>query len=253
MVEYGLLAGAAFAAGFVDAVVGGGGLIQIPALFSAMGGTAPATLLGTNKVASVFGTGAAAVNYARRTQIAWTTVAPAAIAAFLFAIIGAYTVTKIPPDFLRGLLPFVLIAVAGYTFYRKDLGSVHAPLHTGTKEKVLAILVGAGIGFYDGFFGPGTGSFLVFLFVRSFGFDFLGASAAAKVVNVACNVAAIMLFGLTGHIIWQLGLMMAVCQVVGSVLGTKLALKHGSEFVRRLFLVVVVLLIIKTGYDAWFK
>lgn len=253
MVEYGLLAGAAFAAGFVDAVVGGGGLIQIPALFSAMAGTAPATLLGTNKVASVFGTSAAAVNYARRTPIAWTTVAPAAIAAFLFAFFGAYTVTKIPADFLRSLLPFVLLAVAIYTFYRKDLGSIHAPLHTGTKERVLAILVGSGIGFYDGFFGPGTGSFLVFLFVRSFGFDFLSASAAAKVVNVACNLAAILLFGLTGHIIWQLGLMMAVCQVVGSVLGTKLALKHGSEFVRRLFLVVVTLLIVKTGYDAWLK
>lgn len=253
MVEYGVLAGAAFAAGFVDAVVGGGGLIQIPALFSTMGNTAPATLFGTNKVASVFGTSAAAVNYARRTSIAWSTVAPAAIAAFVFAFFGAYTVTRIPPDFLRGLLPIVLVAVAVYTFAHKDLGSVHAPLHTGTKERVLAVLVGAGIGFYDGFFGPGTGSFLVFLFVRSFGFDFLGASAAAKVVNVACNLAAILLFGFTGHIIWQLGLMMACCQVVGSLLGTRLALKHGSEFVRRLFLLVVVLLIFKTGYDAWIK
>jgi len=253
MVEYGLLAGAAFSAGFVDAVVGGGGLIQIPALFSALGDTAPATLLGTNKVASVFGTSAAAVNYSRRTRIAWSTVAPAAMAAFAFAFFGAYTVTRIPPDFLRSLLPFVLLAVAAYTFARKDLGSVHAPVHTGTKEKLLAVLVGAGIGFYDGFFGPGTGSFLVFLFVRSFGFDFLGASAAAKVVNVACNLAAILLFGFSGHIIWQLGLMMACCQVAGSVLGTKLALKHGSEFVRRLFLVVVGILIVKTGYDAWLK
>jgi len=252
-VGIGILAVAAFAAGFVDAVVGGGGLIQIPAIFSVMLGTAPATLLGTNKLASVFGTSAAAVNYARRTPVAWSTVAPAAATAFLFSLVGAWTVTRIPPDFLRGLLPFVLLAVAIYTFRRKDLGSVHAPLHSGTKEKVMAVLVGASIGFYDGFFGPGTGSFLVFLFVRSFGFDFLSASAAAKVVNVATNIAAIIIFGFKGHLIWQLGLMMAVLQIAGSILGTRLALKHGSGFVRRLFLVVVGILILKTGYDAWLK
>jgi uncharacterized membrane protein YfcA len=252
-VGVGILAVAAFAAGFVDAVVGGGGLIQIPAIFSVMQGTAPATLLGTNKLASVFGTSAAAVNYARRTPVAWSTVAPAASTAFLFSLLGAWTVSRIPPDFLRSLLPFVLLAVAVYTFRRKDLGSVHRPLHSGSKEKVMAVLVGASIGFYDGFFGPGVGSFLVFLFVRSFGFDFLSASAAAKVVNVATNIAALLVFGFGGHLLWQMGLTMAVCQVVGSILGTKLALKHGSGFVRRLFLVVVGILILKTGYDAWLK
>jgi uncharacterized membrane protein YfcA len=115
------------------------------------------------------------------------------------------------------------------------------------------VVIGALIGFYDGFFGPGTGSFLVFLFVRFFGFDFLAASAVAKVVNVACNFAALAWFGYSGHLIWQLGLMMAAFQVIGSILGTKLALKHGSGFVRRLFLVVVVVLIFKTGYDAFLK
>jgi uncharacterized membrane protein YfcA len=252
-VGVGVLAVAAFSAGFVDAVVGGGGLIQIPAIFSVMQGTSPATLLGTNKLASVFGTSAAAVNYAKRTPVAWSAVAPAAATAFLFSLIGAWTVTRIPPDFLRSLLPFVLLAVAIYTFRRKDLGSVHAPLHSGAKEKVMAVLVGASIGFYDGFFGPGVGSFLVFLFVRSFGFDFLSASAAAKVVNVATNIAALLVFGFNGHLLWQLGLMMAVLQVIGSLLGTKLALKHGSGFVRRLFLVVVGILILKTGYDAWIR
>jgi uncharacterized membrane protein YfcA len=251
MLDFAVLGVAAFAAGLVDAVVGGGGLIQIPVLFSMFGNTAPATLLGTSKLAGIFGTAAAAVNYARRVSIAWTTAAPAAFAAFLFAFFGAYTVTKIPADFMRTVLPFVLVAVAVYTFRRKDLGSIHAPLHTGLKERLLAVVIGACIGFYDGFFGPGTGSFLVFLFVRLFGFDFLGASAVAKIVNVACNLSALLWFGYSGHLLWQLGLMMAVCQVAGSLIGTKLAMRHGSGFVRRVFLVVVTILIVKTSWDAW--
>ncbi|SFU44705.1 sulfite exporter TauE/SafE family protein [Pseudoduganella namucuonensis] len=251
MVDYLLLGVAAFSAGLVDAVVGGGGLIQIPVMFSVFPNMAPATLLGTNKLAAIFGTAAAAVNYARRVSIAWSTAAPASMAALMFSFIGAYTVTRIPADFMRALLPVVLVAVAVYTFRRKDLGSVHKPLFTGFQEKAWAVGVGALIGFYDGFFGPGTGSFLVFMFVRFFGFDFLAASAVSKVVNVACNFAALLWFGYSGHLLWQLGLMMAVCQVTGSILGTKLALKHGSGFVRRLFLVVVTILIVKSAYDAW--
>ncbi|MFS2005715.1 TSUP family transporter [Duganella sp. CT11-25] len=251
--DYLVLAIAAFAAGLVDAVVGGGGLIQLPAMFTVFPNMAPATLVGTNKLASIFGTGVAAVSYARRVAIAWSVAAPAAFAALIFAFFGAYTVTKVSPDFLRGALPLVLIVVAIYTFARKDFGSVHAPIHSGAKEQTLALLIGAGIGFYDGFFGPGTGSFLVFLFVRIFGFDFLGASAVAKIVNVACNFAALVWFGYSGHLIWQLGLTMAVCQIAGSLIGSRLAMKHGSGFVRKLFLVVVSVLIVKTGYDAWLR
>jgi uncharacterized membrane protein YfcA len=162
-------------------------------------------------------------------------------------------VTRVPADFVRALLPLILVAVAVYTFKKKDLGSVHAPLHSGMKETMLATGIGAGIGFYDGFFGPGTGSFLLLLFVRFFGFDFLSASAAAKVVNVACNASALLLFGYSGHLIWQLGMLMAACQICGSLVGTRLALKHGSVFVRKLFLVVVSMLILKTGYDAFLK
>ncbi|MES2741698.1 MAG: TSUP family transporter [Pseudomonadota bacterium] len=252
MVDFVLLACAAFLAGLVDAVVGGGGLIQIPVLFSAFPHTIPATLLGTSKLSGIFGTAAAAVNYARRVRIAWSAAAPAALAAFLFAFAGAYTVTHIPADFMRTLLPVVLVAVALYTFWKKDFGSIHAPAHNGVKEKAIAVAIGAGIGFYDGFFGPGTGSFLVFLFVRFFGFDFLSASAVAKVVNVACNFSALMWFGVSGHLWWQLGLLMAACQVAGSLVGTKLAIRHGSAFVRKLFLVVVSGLILKTGYSAYF-
>lgn len=248
--DFFLLACAAFLAGLIDAVVGGGGLIQIPALFSMFPGTAPATLIGTNKLASIFGTAAAALNYARRVRIAWSTAAPAAVAAFVLAFAGAYTVTKVPADFVRSLLPLVLVAVAAYTFMKKDFGSIHAPRHNGRKEQAIALAIGASIGFYDGFFGPGTGSFLLFLFVRFFGFDFLSASAVAKVVNVACNFSALLWFGYSGHLLWQLGLLMAVCQVAGSLLGTKLAIKHGSAFVRKLFLFVVSTLILKTSYDA---
>ncbi|MFC0167642.1 sulfite exporter TauE/SafE family protein [Pseudoduganella danionis] len=253
MVDYLLLGVAAFSAGLVDAVVGGGGLIQLPTMFSVFPNMAPATLIGTNKLASIFGTSVAAVSYARRVTIAWSVAAPAAIAALVFAFLGAYTVTQVSAEFMRLLLPVVLVAVAAYTFARKDFGSVHAPVHSGTKEQTLALLVGSGIGFYDGFFGPGTGSFLVFLFVRIFGFDFLGASAVAKVVNVACNFAALIWFGYSGHLIWQLGLMMAVCQIAGAFIGSRLAMKHGSGFVRQLFLIVVSLLILKTGYDAWLR
>jgi uncharacterized protein len=253
MTEYLFLGAAAMLAGLIDAVVGGGGLIQIPALFSTLPEVAPATLLGTNKLAGVWGTGAAAVNFARRVRVHWSTAVPAALAAFALAFVGAFTVTKISPDFLRKLLPFVLIAVAIYTFKKKDLGSIHAPLHEGMKERVFAIAIGGCIGFYDGFFGPGTGSFLVFLFVRFFGFDFLGASAVAKVVNVACNLSALLWFGYSGHLIWQMGAMMAICNVSGSLVGSRLAIKHGSGFVRKLFLLVVSALILKTGYDAFLK
>jgi len=253
MFDFALLAVAAFVAGLVDAVVGGGGLIQIPAIFAVFPKEVPATLLGTNKLASMCGTTVAAVKYARRVQVAWSAAAPAAIAAFVMAFAGAWIVTRVPADFVRSLLPLILLAVAVYTFKKKDFGSVHAPLHSGMTERLLAMGVGGLIGFYDGFFGPGTGSFLLFLFVRFFGFDFLGASAAAKVVNVACNVSALIWFGYSGHLIWKLAALMAVCQVAGSLIGTRLALKHGSGFVRKLFLVVVSLLIVKTAYDSFMR
>lgn len=251
--EYLILCIAAFGAGLIDAVVGGGGLIQVPALFAAMPATSPAMLLGTNKLAGVWGTGAAAVNFARRVKVQWSTAVPAALSAFALAFAGAYTVTRIPPDFLRKLLPFILVAVALYTLKKKDFGSVHAPLHDGRKERAIAISIGGSIGFYDGFFGPGTGSFLIFLFVRFFGFDFLAASAVAKVVNVACNLAALLWFWYSGHLLWQIGLTMAACNVAGSLVGSRLAIRKGSGFVRQIFLLVVSALILKTGYDAFLK
>jgi uncharacterized membrane protein YfcA len=253
MSDYLILCSGAFLAGLIDAVVGGGGLILIPTLFSVFPDMMPATLFGTNKVASVCGTSAAAITFARKVKLEWGAAVPAALAAFLFSFAGAWTVTHIPTDLIRKILPFVLLAVAVYTVKKKDFGQHHLPIHTGNKKIWIAVLVGSGIGFYDGVFGPGTGSFLVFLFVRVFGFSFLSASAVSKVVNVATNIGALIWFGASGHIIWQLGLLMAIFNIAGSTFGSRLAIRHGSSFVRKLFLMVVSTLILKTAYDAFLK
>lgn len=244
---------ASMLAGMVDSIVGGGGLILVPALFATFPNAAPATLFGTNKSASVWGTTIATLQYSRRVKMRWQVLMPAAGAALLGSFIGAWNVTLINPDFLRRLLPFILLAVLLYTLARKDLGHTHAPRHTIHRETAIACAIGAVIGWYDGFFGPGTGSFFIFLFVRLLGYDFLNASASAKLLNVATNIAAIALFASKGHIWWQIGLTMAVANVVGSLIGTWLALKHGTGFVRGVFILVVGMLILKTGYDGFFK
>jgi hypothetical protein len=251
--DYGLLALAALFAGLVDAVVGGGGLIQLPALFSVLPQTVPASLFGTNKFSAIWGTLFAARTYARKISVEWGTAIPASGAALLFSFAGAWLVTAFPPDLIRKTLPFLLLAVAIYVAIRKDFGASHVPRFSGARETRMALVTGAGIGFYDGFFGPGTGSFLLFLFVRFFGFDFLGASAVAKIVNVACNFAALIWFGYAGHVLWQLGLLMAICNICGAMIGTRVALKEGSVFIRKAFLVVVGALILKTARDAFWS
>lgn len=242
---------ASLLAGFVDSIVGGGGLILVPALFATFPGAPPATLLGTNKGASVWGTAFATWQYSRRVEIRWASLLPAAGAGFVASFAGAWLVTVVSADFLRKLLPLVLLAVLIYTVYKKDLGQTHAPRFSGAKEVWMAVAIGALIGFYDGFFGPGTGSFLVFLLVRVLGYDFLSASASAKFINTATNVAALVLFVTKGHIWWHFVLAMALANVVGSLLGTRLALKHGTGFVRVVFIGVVSALILKTGWDAF--
>ncbi|WP_306605291.1 TSUP family transporter [Azonexus sp.] len=240
---------AAFVAGLVDAVVGGGGLVQIPALFIAQPGVAPATLFGTNKVASVFGTANAAWRYARQVDMPWRTILPAAASAFLLSYAGAAAVAWLPKEAIRPLILVLLVFSAVYTLMRKDFGLLHQPLHRGRHEFLYALLLGGVIGFYDGFFGPGTGSFLIFLFIRFFGFDFLHASAGAKVVNVATNLAALAYFLPAGHVIALLAAGMAIANVAGSATGTWLALKYGSRFIRIVFLLVVGVLIIKFAWD----
>ena len=244
---------ASLLAGFVDAIVGGGGLVMVPALFAAFPDTAPATLLGTNKAVSVWGTSMATWQYSRKVQMRWRALLPAAAAGFAGSLAGAWTVTLVSPEFLRKLLPLVLLAVLAYTLAKKNLGQHHTPHFDGRREALVASLIGMVIGFYDGFFGPGTGSFFVFLLVRVLGYDFLNASAAAKLLNCATNIAAIVLFGLKGHVWWHIALMLAVANVAGSLLGTHMALRHGTGFVRWIFICVVSALILKTGYDAFLR
>ena len=246
-----ILVPAAMFAGFVDSVVGGGGLIQIPVLFSLLPRELPATLFGTNKLASIFGTLNAAWRYAARVEMPWRATLPAALAAFVFSYAGAAAVAWLPREALRPLILTLLIISAAYTFWRKDFGALHQPNHRGIREFTYAVLLGALIGFYDGFFGPGTGTFLILLFIRFFGFDFLHASAAAKVVNVATNLAALAFFVPAGHWLPLIAILMALSNVGGSWFGTHLALKHGSEFVRKVFLVVVVLLILRFAWDTF--
>ena len=244
---------ASLLAGFVDAIVGGGGLILVPTLFAVFPTTHPATLFGINKGASVWGTSVATVQFARRVELRWGALLPAAAAGFAGSLGGAWLVTVISPGFLRKALPFVLLAVLAYTLARKDLGRHHTPRFTGHAETAAACCIGLVLGFYDGFFGPGTGSFFVFLFVRWLGYDFLNASASAKLLNTATNLAALALFAYKGHVWWHFALTMAVANVAGSLLGTRLALRHGAGFVRGVFILVVSALILKTSFDAFLK
>jgi len=167
-------------AGFIDSVVGGGGLISLPAMLILFPNLPIATILGTIKFASCAGTTIAVQRYARHVTFDWPTILPAAISAFLFAFLGARTVSLLNPAFIRPIVLVLLVVVAIYVFFVKDLGIIHQPKHPPKTERLLGILIGAGLGFYDGFFGPGTGSFLIFLFVGGFGFDFLAASASAN-------------------------------------------------------------------------
>jgi uncharacterized membrane protein YfcA len=251
MLEPAILVTASLFAGFIDSIVGGGGLILLPALFGVLPGAHPASLFGTNKGAAVWGTAWATLQFAKRVTLGWHALVPAAVAALVGGLSGAWTVTHVNPDGLRRALPFLLLAVLAYTVARKDLGRSHAPRLAREHERLAACLIGLVLGFYDGFFGPGTGSFFIFAFVRVLGYDFLHASASAKLLNTATNLSALSLFALTGHVFWHYALGMAVANVVGSLVGARLAIRHGSGFVRGVFIVVVGALIAKTAYDAF--
>lgn len=251
MMEWFVISLASALAGFVDAIVGGGGLILVPAMFAVFPTAQPATLFGTNKSAAVWGTAIATWQYSRRVHIGWSSMLPGVVAAILGAFVGAYAVTVINPDFLRKLLPVILLGVLLYTLAKKDMGREHVPRYRGLHEQVITSAVGLVIGCYDGFFGPGTGSFFVFLFVRLLGYDFLHASVNAKLLNLATNLSALLLFTLKGHVWWHFAIPLALANVLGSMLGTWMALRHGTGFIRIIFIVVVSLLILKTGWDAF--
>ncbi|ALI99421.1 hypothetical protein DC20_11155 [Rufibacter tibetensis] len=241
----------AFLAGLIDSVVGGGGLIQLPALFVFLPHVPVPTVFGTGKLSSIAGTSVSMWRYARNVEINWRALLPAAITAFVFSFLGARALSHFDAELLRPIILVLLISVAVYTFFRKDFGAIHAPKLAQAKEVWYGVGVGLVIGFYDGFFGPGTGSFLMFIFVGIFGFNFLAASASAKVVNVATNLSALLYFGYKGYILYHIGIPMAISSVIGSMVGTRIALAKGSGFVRKLFLVVVSGIILKFAYDTF--
>lgn len=249
MIEILILCGLAFVAGLIDAVVGGGGLIQLPALLIMLPHTAIASILGTSKFVSIAGTSIAVQQYAKQQKIEWGTTIPAMFTAFIFSFLGARITSLLNPSLMRPVILVLLIAVAIYTFNKKDFGLLQISKFSQSQQWLYSVVIGSVIGFYDGFFGPGTGSFLIFAFVGIFGYSFLTASASAKIINFATNLAAILYFFFTNNIIYTFGIPMAICNILGAFIGTKLAISKGSQFVRKLFLVIVSLLICKLGYD----
>jgi len=238
-------------AGFVDAMAGGGGLIQLPALIVGLPNKELPLILGTNKVPSIFGTAAAARNYFKNIKpdipLTLSMMGPA----FIGSMGGASLAAAVPKDFFKPFIVFLLIAVAIYTWVKPELGMSENLKYTHKKRLVIVALIGLLIGFYDGIFGPGTGTFLVFFLVSGIGYAFLKASGTAKLVNISTNAGAILSFQLTGHIWWQLGLLLSVANVTGAIIGSRLAIKGGSPLVRKVFLAVTFLLITRVAWDTF--
>jgi uncharacterized protein len=240
---------AALLAGWVDAVVGGGGLIQLPALLVLVPGATPVQVLATNKLSSVFGTAAASWTYWRRVRPDLRTALPMAAAALAGSAGGAALASLLPESVFRPLVLVLLVVVGAYTLNRPALGEVQALRFTGRRHLAAALGAAVAIGFYDGIFGPGTGSFLVFALVALMGYSFVQASAKARLVNLATNLGALAVFVPQGAPLYGLGLAMAACNVLGGRLGAVTAISRGSRFVRVVFLVVVGALVVRLGVD----
>jgi uncharacterized protein len=248
-----LLCIASFFAGFVDAIVGGGGLIQTPVALILLPNLAVSSIIGSLKIPAFSGTSFASYQYLKKVKMNWKLLFIMAIVAFCSAFLGSNLLTLTSNDFMKPLLLVVLTLIAIYTFTKKDFGQQQLRDFSKNKQLTLAILISVIIGFYDGFIGPGTGSFLVLAFVSVLGFDFLHASANAKMVNLATNFGSICLFVLKGKIIWAIAIPMAICNSFGGFIGAKLAIKKGNGFIRIFFLIVVVGTLIRFGYDVFFK
>jgi len=241
------LLAASFFAGFIDSIAGGGGLIQLPALLIGLPKSETAEVLGTNKLSSIFGTSTAAVLYRKQIKPDPKVLLAMGLPALLGSAGGAMLASKIPTSSMRPMVLVLLIVVAVYTWFKPDLGKFENLRHLPKRRIQIAALAGVIIGFYDGIFGPGTGSFLMLILVASLGYAFITASAIAKVVNVATNVGAIFVFGINGAVIWQIGIIMGVANISGAIIGARLAIKGGSTLVRKVFLLVTLALIVKVG------
>lgn len=240
---------AALCAGFIDAIVGGGGLIQTPVLFMTFPNLAVANLLGTTKLPSFSGTAVSLYQYAKRVSIEWKMILWVALAAFCSSMAGSRLVSLVSNQTFKPIILGALIVVAIYTYSKKNFGQQKELLLTFNQTLLRGISAGLVIGFYDGFIGPGTGSFLVLIFISVLGQDFLHASAHAKIVNMATNLASIIYFAINGNILFELAIPMAACNMLGGFIGSKFALLKGNKFIRLFFLCVVCATIVRFGYD----
>ena len=253
MYEVVLLCVAAFIAGLVDAIVGGGGLIQTPAALVILSSYPVASVLGTTKIPSFSGTTFAALQYMKKVRVQWKLLTVLCTTAFLAAYAGSELLTVVSNRFMRPLLLVVLTVVAFYTYSKKNFGQQVIKNHSENTEFLYCFFISLVIGFYDGFIGPGTGSFLILAFIGLLGFDFLQASAHAKLVNLATNLGSIILFTLHGKIIWAIALPMALSNAAGGAVGARLAIAKGNKFIRAFFLLVVTATLLRFLYDVFFN
>ena len=244
-----LLGVAALAAGFVDAVVGGGGLIQLPALLIGLPYASPVQILATNKVGSICGTSVSSATYYRRIRPDPRVFLPMMVLAFAGSFVGALAASHISRDAFEPIVLVALVVVGAYVLLKPDLGRATALRYAGHRHLATAMGLGLVIGFYDGALGPGTGSFFVFTLVGLLGYDFLEASAKARLANWATNLGALVLFVPQGHVLWVTGLVLGGCNLVGSYVGARTAVARGSRFVRLFFILVVSAFIVKIGGD----
>ncbi|MFT3970562.1 MAG: TSUP family transporter [Micropruina sp.] len=249
-----LLVAASFVAGWVDAVVGGGGLVQLPALLIALPPEVPvATIAGTNKLPSFLGTATASATYLRAIRVNWSLAWPLLVMAAVGSAAGAQLTHFLPRQHFTPLVLAAVVGVGWYTWRRPHLGLHGHVKHTGNDARLRMAAIGLVVGAWDGFIGPGTGTFFVIALVSVIGHDFLASSALAKLANLTTNAAAIVAFAITGNILWGLGLLMGVANLTGGFLGARTALKQGNAFVRNVFLLVVSALALKLAWDTWFS
>ena len=248
-----LLCVASFVAGFVDAIVGGGGLIQTPVALIALPNLSVASIIGTLKIPGFSGTSIATIQYLKKVKVDWKLFGIMAVVSFVFAFIGSSLLNVMQNDFMKPVLFVILVLLLVYTYVKKDFGQFEISSLSTKRKYTYAVIICVFIGFYDGFIGPGTGSLLIMAFIAVLGFDFLQANIYAKLVNLATNIGSITLFVIKGKIIWTVAIPMAVCNATGAWLGARLAISKGNGFIRIFFLIVVGIALIRFGYDVFVK
>lgn len=240
---------ACFIAAFIDSIAGGGGLISLPAFMAA--GLNPHLALGTNKLAAMFSTIGSACRFAKSKIINWDIVLKISPLSFLGAILGAKTVLLIDQKYLNPIALFLLILVLIYTLYNKKMGNVNLFENVTKKSLTYGFILAFLLGFYDGFFGPGTGSFIIFGLIKIFKFDFMKASGNAKILNLASNISSVITFMYYGQIAYIYSLSIGVIMIIGATLGSSFAISKGTKFIRPMFLIVTFIVTIKMALNMW--